>query len=96
MKIEQCISELLYRYDCVIVPGLGGFVANYKSATIQPIQNTFSPPSKSISFNKNLNNNDGLLANFIAQQEAFGFDDASKKIESSPNALKNHYAVRLH
>ena len=81
MKIEQYISELLYQYDCVIVPGLGGFVANYKSATIQPIQNTFSPPSKSISFNKNLNNNDGLLANFIAKKEAFSFDVASKKIE---------------
>jgi len=82
LKIEKYISELLYKYDCVIVPGLGGFVANYKSATIQPIQNTFSPPSKSISFNKNLSNNDGLLANFIAQQESFSFDVASKKIEA--------------
>ena len=81
LNIEQYISELLYKYDCVIVPGLGGFVANYKSATIQPIQNTFSPPSKSISFNKNLNGNDGLLANFIAKQESFSFDLASKKIE---------------
>jgi len=82
MKIEQYISELLYKYECVIVPGLGGFVANYKSATIQPIQNTFSPPSKSISFNKNLSNNDGLLTNFIAKQESLSFDIASKKIEA--------------
>ncbi len=81
MKLEQYISELLFQYDCVIVPNLGGFVANYKSATIQPIQNTFSPPSKSISFNKNLDNNDGLLANFIAQKERLTFDLASKKIE---------------
>jgi len=81
VKIEQYISELLYKYDCVIVPGLGGFVANYKSATIRPIQNTFSPPSKSISFNKNLNNNDGLLANFIAQKEGSSFDVATKRIE---------------
>jgi hypothetical protein len=42
MKIEQYISELLYKYDCVIVPGLGGFVANYKSATIQPIQSEWN------------------------------------------------------
>lgn len=81
MKIEQYISELLYQYDCVIVPGLGGFVANYKSATIQPVQNTFLPPSKSVSFNKNLNISDGLLANFIAQKEVSSFDVASKKIE---------------
>ena len=81
MKLEQYISELLYQYDCVIVPGLGGFIANYQSATIQPIQNTFSPPSKSISFNKNLNNNDGLLANFMAQKENISFDVAIKNIE---------------
>jgi hypothetical protein len=83
LKLEQYISELLYQYDCVVVPGLGGFVANYKSATIQPIQNTFSPPSKSISFNKNLNANDGLLANLIAQKEGFNFDVAIKKIEET-------------
>lgn len=93
MNIEKYISELLYQYDCVIVPGLGGFVANYKSATIQPIQNTFSPPSKSISFNKNLNNNDGLLANFIAQQEVLSFDAASKKIEEF--VLKINKELRL-
>ena len=83
MKIEQYISELLYQYDCVVVPGLGGFVANYKSATIQSVQNTFAPPSKSISFNKNLNANDGLLANLIAQKEGVSFDFAIKKIEDS-------------
>ena len=83
MKLDQYISELLFKYDCVIVPGLGGFVANYKSATIQPIQNTFSPPSKSISFNKNLNNNDGLLANLIVQRETIAFDVATKNIEEA-------------
>lgn len=83
MKLEQYISELLYQYDCVVVPGLGGFIANYKSATIHSVQNTFAPPSKSISFNKNLNANDGLLANLIAQKEAIIFDVAIKKIETS-------------
>ena len=83
MKLETYISELLYQYDCVVVPGLGGFVANYKSATIQSVQNTFSPPSKSISFNKNLNANDGLLANLIAQKEGFNFDIAIKKIDEA-------------
>jgi len=83
MKLEQYISELLYQYDCVVVPGLGGFVANYKSATIQNVQNTFAPPSKSISFNKNLSANDGLLANLIAKKEQLHFEQAIKKIETA-------------
>jgi hypothetical protein len=81
MKLDHYIADLLFQYDCVIVPGLGGFVTNYKSASIQPIQNSFYPPSKGISFNKNLRNNDGLLANFIAQKENISYDVSYKKIE---------------
>jgi hypothetical protein len=94
MKLEQYISELLYQYDCVVVPGLGGFIANYKSATIQSVQNTFSPPSKSISFNKNLNANDGLLANLIAQKEAVNFDLAIKKIEEAVSTINKDLKLK--
>ncbi len=87
MKIDHYISELLYQYDCVVVPGLGGFVANYKSATIQTVQHTFLPPSKSISFNKNLSTNDGLLANLIAQKEGISFDLSLQKIENTVVAI---------
>ncbi len=65
-KLDKHISELLYDYDCVIVPNFGGFVTNYAPAKIHPVQHTFTPPSKSIVFNKNLKNNDGLLANHMA------------------------------
>ena len=81
MNINHYINQLLYQYDCVIVPELGGFVTNYKPATIHPIQNTFRPPSKGISFNKNLNKNDGLLANFISQSEQIDYTASCKKIE---------------
>ena len=94
MKLEQYISELLYHYDCVVVPGLGGFVANYKSATIQNIQNTFAPPSKSISFNKNLNANDGLLANLIAKKEQLRFEQAIKKIETAVASINRDLKLK--
>ncbi|MDA9349687.1 hypothetical protein N9R21_07960, partial [Polaribacter sp.] len=28
MTVEKYINELLYRYDCVIVPNFGGFITN--------------------------------------------------------------------
>jgi nucleoid DNA-binding protein len=100
LKIEHYISELLYQYDCVVVPGLGGFVSNYKPATIQAVQHTFLPPSKSISFNKNLSGNDGLLANLIAQKEGISFDRSLQKIEVAVIAihqdLKQKKRVDLH
>lgn len=80
MKVEKHISELLFEHDCVIVPDLGGFVANYAPAKIHPVQHTFTPPSKKIVFNKNLKNNDGLLANQIASTEKTTYPEALKYI----------------
>lgn len=99
MALDTYISELLYKHDCVIIPALGGFVANYQPAKINDLQNTFYPPSKSISFNKNLVNNDGLLANHIAQKENVSYPNACKRMEQEVagiNAsLKNKKRVVL-
>lgn len=80
-KVDKYISELLYDYDCVIVPNFGGFVSNYSSAKIHPAQHTFTPPSKSIVFNKNLKHNDGLLANQVATGLNTDYAQALKHID---------------
>jgi len=83
MKLDLYISQLLFQYDCVVVPNLGGFVANYKPAFIQPIKNTLHPPSKGISFNKNLKNNDGLLINAISKALSLSYQEATKVVDDS-------------
>ena len=80
MEIQEYISELLSEHDCVIIPGLGGFVGSYLPAQIHPVYHTFQPPSKKILFNINLRQNDGLLANHIAQMEKISFSEANDKI----------------
>jgi len=89
MNMETYISDLLYRHDCVIVPSLGGFISNYKSAQIHPVSHTLRPPSKSISFNVQLQNNDGLLANYISDCESISFASAQVKIEQYVKGLQN-------
>ena len=81
MMIEKHISALLYRYQCVIVPGFGAFLTETRSASIDTDTNTFYPPKKLISFNANLKNNDGLLANHIALQEKISYNEAVSDIE---------------
>ncbi|GEM56221.1 sporulation protein [Flavobacterium branchiophilum] len=81
MKIEQSISQLLYRYQCVIVPGFGAFLTEIQSAKIQENSNTFLPPKKQISFNSQIVSNDGLLANYIAQTEKSTYENAMIFIE---------------
>ena len=65
LKLDLHIRNLLHEHDCVILPSFGGFVANYHSAKIDPIINLIHPPKKHIVFNKNLQNNDGLLVNEV-------------------------------
>ncbi|MDG1805131.1 SPOR domain-containing protein [Flavicella sp.] len=81
MQLSKYISDLLYRYECVIVPGFGGFVSNSISSTINHYTHTFTPPTKKLSFNSQLVNNDGLLANYIASSENISFEEAIQKIE---------------
>ncbi|OFY86284.1 MAG: hypothetical protein A3F72_10785 [Bacteroidetes bacterium RIFCSPLOWO2_12_FULL_35_15] len=84
-KIDLHISNLLYDHDCVIVPELGGFVANYTCAKIHSSQHSFIPPSKNIVFNKNLKNNDGLLANQISSAESINYSSALQHISAFVN-----------
>ena len=80
MATANYIKDLLYRYDCVIVPNFGGFVTNRISARIDADSNTFYPPTKEVGFNSHLTHNDGLLANYIASSENISFEQANAKI----------------
>jgi len=81
MKLSTYISDLLYRYECVIVPDFGGFVTNTQSAVISSYSKTFYPPHKQISYNNHLKNNDGLLANYIASVDKMPFEHAMNFIK---------------
>lgn len=75
------ISKLLYRYECVIVPNFGAFLTRRQPASIDEATHTFDPPKKVISFNRQLQTNDGLLANFIATKEGISYEEAISKID---------------
>lgn len=62
ISLARHIELLLLEHDCVIVPGLGGFIANYADATYSGNgENLFLPPYRTIGFNQQLQVNDGLL-----------------------------------
>lgn len=81
MNIESYISQLLYRYQCVTVPGFGAFLTEIQSAQLIESSHSFFPPKKMISFNGYLKNNDGLLANHIAQVEKTSYEYAISAIQ---------------
>jgi len=81
MDITAFIRELLFSHDCVIVPGFGGFIGNYTPARIDKSTSTFHPPVKQISFNRNLNHNDGLLVGKISESAKINYGDARNLVE---------------
>src|SRR5690554_1913167 len=82
MQLSTYITDLLYRYECVILPGFGAFLTQYRPASIDENSNTFSPPSKVVSFNRQLQVNDGLLANYVASVEKCSYEMAPQKVRN--------------
>jgi hypothetical protein len=78
LDLGKHIKKLLFLHDCVILQGLGGFVANYKPAEFDAVRNTAIPPSKQILFNHNLVHNDGLLYAHVSEATGYGYKDVEK------------------
>ncbi|TCK67758.1 sporulation related protein [Winogradskyella wandonensis] len=90
MQLETYISDLLYRYDCVIVPNFGAFLTQRVSAKIHESTHTFYPPKKVLSFNEQLQNNDGLLINYIAEIEKIPYQVAIEKVAKQVKSIKSY------
>ena len=71
MKIAKYVGDLLYDYECVVIPGLGGFISEDSSVSINEVTHNFSPPFRNVHFNIHLRANDGLLVNHVAQQDLY-------------------------
>lgn len=88
-NVEGIIGQLLLRHNCVIIPSFGGFVAKQVSAKIDFEKGTMYPPSKSLLFNRQLINNDGLLINEYASTYGKSFDQASVEVKEVTDHWKD-------
>ncbi len=87
-SIDYHIFNLLFEQDCVVVPNFGGFITNYKKATLE--EGKISPTSRWVAFNGLLNTDDGLLTNYIAKVENVSREEASKHLKSFVDGVKTN------
>lgn len=92
IELAKHIEVLLLENDCVIVPGLGGFVAHYTPAMRVAEENIFLPPTRIIGFNSQLKMNDGLLVQSYMAVYGTNFSDATKIVDKEVSEL----FVKLH
>jgi cell division septation protein DedD len=88
--VQNHIKELLFEQDCVVIPEFGGFVTNFDCAKIDASNRYITPPQKWLAFNSLLKNDDGLLSNYIAQEEQITREQASLKIKSFVEDTKRY------
>ncbi len=93
MGIFKDVAKLLHSNDCVIVPNFGAFVLKSKSAYIK--KNEFFPPSKYVSFNAMLKDNDGLLAKHISGEKNISYKKSLKLISEEVISFKESLSKDL-
>lgn len=87
--VEKYLRELLYDFDCIIIPNFGGFIATYMGAEISIAKNKIAPSRKQIAFNAKLTANDSLLVDYIANNENISILDAYNAVDSYVAEIKN-------
>lgn len=87
-EIADHIGYLLTLHDCVVVPGLGGFVSHYTGALFSSGSLQILPPSKQLGFNPDLSHNDGLLAGSLMRKTGVSYAQANAVIGEEVSRLK--------
>ena len=85
--LAKHIETLLLNHDCVMVQGLGGFIAINKPAHFDSEEGIFYPPCKSITFNQQLTYRDGLLEQLYMQSYDASYPQAILQIEKDVEEL---------
>ena len=79
-NLAQHIESLLIQHECVIVPGLGGFVTYRDKASIR--NNRLYAPAQKVRFNQLLTYQDGLLAEAYMQDRHINYTTALETIKT--------------
>lgn len=89
LRITTHIERLLLVHDCVIIPGIGGFVLQAIPSVHRKEDHTFLPMHKDIVFNKALQHNDGLLAESYMQAYQIDYRKAQAMVEEDVTEIKS-------
>lgn len=95
-QLIATIENLLIEHDCVVVPGLGGFIHQQQEAYYDANSALFYPSGKQLAFNARLHYNDGLLCQAYQMELGLSFDVANQRIRQAVSELKEYLAQYRH
>ncbi len=87
------IKQLLATHDCVIIPGLGGFLIRHLPARYMEEEQMFLPPLRTATFNPCLTLDDGLLAQEYMRCGDLTYPEAVLTVRRETDKLRQALAV---
>lgn len=90
IELDRHIEILLLSNDCVIIPGLGGFMAHHVNARYDENEHLFIPPLRTLGFNPQIKMNDSLLVQSYVEAYDISYPEALRRIEDEVEELKLH------
>lgn len=91
--VSKYIFYLLQTRECVVVPGLGAFVVQRRSASFSG--GVLMPPCVSVVFNAAISDDDGLLAYTLGREENIPYLEAQHQVQCWRDAVKARLAGGL-
>jgi hypothetical protein len=87
--IDAHLHRLILDHDCLVIPGLGGFVCSERPARFDEAASELIPPRRAIQFNERLLHNDGVLAHAVSIAESMPYAQALEAIELEAESLRS-------
>ena len=88
-RLESHISSLIARHNCVIVPGLGAFLAHEVPASYNAEDKIFMPPYRVLGFNPQVVIDDALLVSHYISCDNLSYDEAVASLKADTMLLRS-------
>lgn len=86
ISLVQHIEYLMIYNDCVVIPGWGALIANYRPSTVKG--SIMECPQRTIAFNGDINHNDGMLANSLMRRHHMSYEQACSFIADNVTTFR--------
>ena len=91
-KLVQNISRLIAQHNCVIMPGIGAFLAHRVPAYYSAADKVFMPPHRELGFNPQVTVDDALLLSEYMNDGLLSYEEASRCLKSDIDSLRSRLA----
>lgn len=88
-RLESHISYLIARHNCVIVPGIGAFLAHEVPASYNAEDKIFMPPYRALGFNPQVVIDDALLVSHYISCDNLSYDEAVARLKADTALLRS-------